>query len=77
MTSPNLPIVKQCADPTNDQFGSVAVAATNVAGMQWMVATPTNGGHYATDEQVADWPVLDSPPVEVVPQEQITPPRSE
>jgi hypothetical protein len=53
-----LPETRQCTDEKNDLFGSVAVQATNVVGMQWMVATPTNGGHYATDEQVAGWTVL-------------------
>lgn len=49
-----LPEVRQCVDETSAQFGSVAVNAGN---NRWGVMNPTNGGHWAEDDQVKDWKV--------------------
>ena len=49
------PEVRQCQDPEHWQFGSVAVRAGE---NRWGVMSPTNGGHWADDGEVADWKVL-------------------
>ena len=49
-----LPEVRQCQDAENFLYGSVAVKGDG----EWGVMHPVNGGHWATDEQVSDWPVL-------------------
>lgn len=50
-----LPQVKQCVTTGDWQYGATATAAG--AG-RWLVANPTNGGHWATDDDVADWAVF-------------------
>lgn len=55
MPAKKLPTVKQCTEPESHLFGAVAVKAdTN----RWGVMHPANGGHWATDAEVADWPEL-------------------
>lgn len=46
------PEMRQCRDKDNPLFGSVAVKAGE---NRWGVMNPAAGGHWATDEQVADW----------------------
>ncbi len=48
----DLPDVKQCANVESHLFGAVAVKA---AENRWGVMHPTNGGHWATETEVADW----------------------
>jgi hypothetical protein len=72
MTAPALPEVRQCQDPDNHLFGATAVAGGPKG--SWGVMHPGIGGHWATPEEVADWPVIqpagttakapDRPPVE-------------
>lgn len=51
-----LPAVKQCTDPAHHQYGSVAVrTAFANPKMAWGVMHTQNGGHYASDEDVAGW----------------------
>lgn len=50
-----LPEVRQCQDAENFLYGASAVAA---GADRWGVMHPTNGGHWATDAEVADWKVL-------------------
>lgn len=47
-----LPEVKQCTDTDSHLYGAVAVKA---AENRWGVMHPTNGGHWATDEDVDGW----------------------
>lgn len=47
-----LPEVKQCTDVESHLHGAVAVEAGD---NRWGVMHPTNGGHWATDAEVADW----------------------
>jgi hypothetical protein len=56
MTNPTkkAPEVRQCADVTHPQFGSVAV---NAGENRWGVMSPDNGGHWADDNEVQDWEV--------------------
>jgi hypothetical protein len=56
--APVLPEVKQCNTIGDRQFGATATAA---GPNRWMVANPTNGGHWATDADVADWDAATSP----------------
>lgn len=46
------PEVRQNLSPDSDQFGSVAV---NAGAGRWLVANPTNGGHWADDAEVDGW----------------------
>jgi hypothetical protein len=52
------PEVRQCLDPEDDLFGSVAVRAGENS---WGVMNPgvvnpnARGGHWATDAEVASW----------------------
>jgi hypothetical protein len=48
--------VRQQSDPDADQFGAVAVAA---GPDRWGVMHPANGGHWAVDAEVQDWPVIE------------------
>lgn len=48
----NLPTVKQCTDEKSYLFGAVAVQAGE---NRWGVMHPANGGHWATDAEVAQW----------------------
>ena len=59
MTVPLLPEVRQCQDTESHLFGATAVAG----GPQgtWGVMHPGIGGHWATPEDVADWPVIQPP----------------
>ena len=58
MAAKKLPAAKQCTDTDSHMFGAVAVhAATD----RWGVMHPANGGHWATDAEVADWPELAAP----------------
>jgi hypothetical protein len=50
------PEVRQQSDPDADQFGAVAVAA---GPDRWGVMHPANGGHWAVDAEVQDWPVIE------------------
>jgi len=50
-----LPEVRQCQDAENFLYGASAVAAGDD---RWGVMSPTNGGHWATDAEVAEWTVL-------------------
>jgi hypothetical protein len=52
------PEVRQCTDPEDSQYGAVAVKS-NLPGLDWGVMNPANGGHWATDEEVADWTKLE------------------
>lgn len=55
MSNPT-PEVRQCADPDDPQFGSVAVRTTHPG--PWGVMSPANGGHHTTDDEVKDWPAM-------------------
>ncbi|QRY43192.1 hypothetical protein JVX93_21850 [Mycolicibacterium boenickei] len=55
MAAKKPPTVKQCADAESHMFGAVAVRAGED---RWGVMHPANGGHWATDAEVADWPEL-------------------
>jgi hypothetical protein len=59
MTASALPEVRQCQDDTNYLFGAVAVRTTMPDG--WGVMSVANGGHHSTDEEVADWAVIQPP----------------
>lgn len=48
-----LPEVRQCADEKSHLLGAVAVRAGDD---RWGVMHPQHGGHWATDQEVADWP---------------------
>ncbi len=52
MAAKKLPTVKQCTDTESHMFGAVAVQAEKD---RWGVMHPANGGHWATDAEVADW----------------------
>lgn len=52
---PSAPEVRQCTDPENAQFGSVAVSAGQD---RWGVMSPNNGGHWTVDDEVKDWKVV-------------------
>ena len=59
MTAPTPPEVRQCQNPEDTQFGSVAVKSA-VPGFAWGVFNPANGGHWETnDEVVRSWKVLE------------------
>jgi hypothetical protein len=49
------PEVRQCQDVEHWQFGSIAVAAGD---NRWGVMSPTNGGHWADNDEVKDWKVI-------------------
>lgn len=51
-----LPEARQCQDPQDPQFGAVAVKAPGEN--RWGVMNPNNGGHWATDDEVATWKVI-------------------
>lgn len=51
-TATELPQVKQCNTIGDWQLGATATAA---GPNRWLVANPTNGGHWATDDDVKDW----------------------
>lgn len=53
------PEVRQNQNPDTDQAGSVAVKA---GPDRWGVMSPANGGHWATDAEVADWTPLQAAP---------------
>jgi hypothetical protein len=55
MTNPVPPEVRQCHDSEHFLFGASAVFSSS---NRWGVMHPVNGGHWATDEEVADWVVL-------------------
>jgi hypothetical protein len=57
---PSNPEVRQNRLPEHWLFGSVAVKADE---NRWGVMNPANGGHWATDDEVADWTPLDGDPV--------------
>lgn len=52
---PAIPEVRQNLDPDSPAHGSVAVKAGDD---RWLVANPTNGGHWTGDAEVADWTEL-------------------
>jgi hypothetical protein len=55
MTSPSPPPeVRQCQNAEHFLYGASAVQGDDT----WGVMHPINGGHWATDEDVADWTVL-------------------
>ncbi|OBI98080.1 hypothetical protein [Mycobacterium sp. 1465703.0] len=62
--APARPEVRQCTDPTDADFGSVAVRSDSPFGA-WFVGRPSGagaGGHWeTTDELVENWPVLKAP----------------
>ncbi|MDH6199174.1 hypothetical protein M2272_005842 [Mycobacterium frederiksbergense] len=58
MAAKKPPTVKQCTDRESHMFGAVAVQA---ADDRWGVMHPANGGHWATDNEVADWSDLAAP----------------
>jgi len=51
-TSKTAPEVRQCRDPKDPLFGSVAVRAGDD---RWGVMNPVNGGHWASNADVEDW----------------------
>lgn len=53
----NLPEAKQCTDTDSHLFGTVAVKAGE---NRWGCMSPVNGGHWATDAEVADWTPLNA-----------------
>lgn len=60
-TAKTPPEVRQCTDPDDWRFGSIAVASS-VPGFAWGVFNPSSGGHWESDDKtVADWPVLPAP----------------
>ena len=54
MTTPTPPEVRQCQDDENYLFGASAVKGDG----KWGVMHPVNGGHWATESDVAEWEVL-------------------
>ena len=52
--APSLPEVRQCQDPEHWLYGASAVQGAGT----WGVMHPQNGGHWADDDEVADWAVL-------------------
>jgi hypothetical protein len=52
MEPTSAPEARQNLIEGSSQFGSVAVRAGDD---RWLVANPTNGGHWATDAQVKGW----------------------
>lgn len=48
----SLPAVRQCTDESSHEYGAVAVQSGD---NRWGVMHPTNGGHWATDDEVKDW----------------------
>lgn len=55
MADKKIPETRQCQDQADAQFGSVAVAAGR---KRWGVMSPSNGGHWADDNEVKEWKVL-------------------
>ena len=56
MTSPAPPPeVRQCQDTDHYLYGAAAVYASE---NRWGVMHPANGGHWATDADVADWKIM-------------------
>jgi hypothetical protein len=51
-STPTPPKVKQCLTIGDWQFGCTATSAGQD---RWLVASPDNGGHWATDDDVKDW----------------------
>ena len=60
-----IPEVRQCHDNEHFLFGAVAVAGDGTMAGKWGVMHPANGGHWSTDEEVADWLVLQPPGIEI------------
>lgn len=56
VAAPALPEVRQCQDSEHFLYGAAAVQNSDAG--KWGVMHPVNGGHWATDDEVADWPVL-------------------
>lgn len=56
--APPLPEVRQQNDPERDQYGSTATKGSGITEGRWGVMNSTNGGHWATDDEVKDWTPL-------------------
>jgi hypothetical protein len=57
MEDETIPEVRQCTAPEHTLFGAVAVKSA-LPQFGWGVFHPANGGHWAGDDDVEDWPVL-------------------
>jgi hypothetical protein len=49
------PEVRHCQNPDDPMFGAAAVAAGQG---RWGIMHPLRGGHWAEDNDVADWVVI-------------------